>query len=97
MQLATIVSMLVYTSIHLSVTLNLCSRMRTTVQRDINLYARYLCSRDALGLKAKRARDDRVYCIQDINQQQKFKDISCRKRSHCCDTVRVKSHGYFKV
>ena len=28
------------------------------------LYARYLCSRDALGLKAKRARDDRVSCIQ---------------------------------
>ena len=26
------------------------------------LYARYLCSRDALGLKA--ARDDRVSCIQ---------------------------------
>ena len=34
-----------------------------------DLYARYLCSRDALGLKAKRgrpsaARDDRVSCIQ---------------------------------
>ena len=31
------------------------------------LYARYLCSRDALGLKAGRpsaARDDRVSCIQ---------------------------------
>ena len=31
------------------------------------LYARYLCSRDALGLKARpsaRARDDRVSCIQ---------------------------------
>ena len=28
------------------------------------LYARYLCSRDALGLKAKRMRDDRVSCIQ---------------------------------
>ena len=33
------------------------------------LYARYLCSRDALGLKAERgrpsaARDDRVSCIQ---------------------------------
>ena len=33
--------------------------------RDNSLYARYLCSRDALGLKAKRARDDRVSCIQD--------------------------------
>ena len=32
MQLATIVSTLVYTSIHLCATLNLCSRMRTTVQ-----------------------------------------------------------------
>ena len=33
------------------------------------LYARYLCSRDALGLKASgrpsAARDDRVYCIQE--------------------------------
>ena len=30
------------------------------------LYARYLCSRDALGLKAEQpsARDDRVSCIQ---------------------------------
>ena len=37
------------------------------VGRDEALYARYLCSRDALGLKAeaKRARDDRVSCIQD--------------------------------
>ena len=33
---------------------------------DICLYARYLCSRDALGLKAERARDERVSCIQDI-------------------------------
>ena len=35
-----------------------------------NLYARYLCSRDALGLcsrQAKRARDDRVSCIQIDN------------------------------
>ena len=59
MQLATIVSMLVYTYIHLCATLNLCSRMRTTVQRD--------------------------------KPTKKFKDIYCRKRSHCCDTVRVKS------
>ena len=30
-----------------------------------HLYARYLCSREALGLKAKlSARDDRVSCIQ---------------------------------
>ena len=32
-----------------------------------SLYARYLCSRDAFGLKAGRpsaARDDRVSCIQ---------------------------------
>ena len=32
----------------------------------MGLYARYLCSRDALGRQAKRARDDRVSCIQDI-------------------------------
>ena len=37
---------------------------------DYLLYARYLCSRDALGLKAatgrpSAARDDRVSCIQD--------------------------------
>ena len=34
------------------------------------LYARYLCSRDALGLKAEQrpsaARDDRVSCIQHV-------------------------------
>ena len=34
----------------------------------MTLYARYLCSRDALGLKAagrpSAARDDRVSCIQ---------------------------------
>ena len=36
------------------------------------LYARYLCSRDALGIKAGRpstARDDRVYCIQGCVQR----------------------------
>ena len=37
---------------------------RTLSERLVNtLYARYLCSR-ALGLKAKRARDDRVFGIQ---------------------------------
>ena len=33
----------------------------------LKLYARYLCSRDALGLKASRpssVRDDRISCIQ---------------------------------
>ena len=34
------------------------------IKSFVQLYARYLCSRDALGLKAKRARDDRVSCIQ---------------------------------
>ena len=40
------------------------------------MYARYLCSRDALGLKAEHAagrpsaaRDDRVSCIQVIGKQ----------------------------
>ena len=36
----------------------------------LDLYARYLCSRDALGLKAGRpsaARDDRVSCIQFLD------------------------------
>ena len=36
--------------------------------RDDKLYARDLCSRDALGLYSRRpsaARDDRVYCIHD--------------------------------
>ena len=38
---------------------------------SLALYARYLCSRDALGLKAlgrrpSAARDDRVSCIQSL-------------------------------
>ena len=41
-----------------------------SASREQRLYARYLCSRDALGLKAEAvrpsaARDDRVYCIQE--------------------------------
>ena len=40
------------------------------VGQVIGLYAKYLCSRDALGLKAKQpagqARDNRVSCIQVI-------------------------------
>ena len=42
-----------------------CLRAHTAAARATNgylLYARYLCSRDALGLKAKRG--DRVSCIQ---------------------------------
>ena len=38
--------------------------------RTMSLYARYLCSRDALGIKAGRpsaARDDRVSCIQTMS------------------------------
>ena len=34
--------------------------------QPLALYAKYLCSRDALGLKAERARDDRVSCIQPL-------------------------------
>ena len=40
-----------------------------TPELNLLLYARYLCSRDALGLKAGRpsaARDDRVSCIQNL-------------------------------
>ena len=33
---------------------------------NVNLYARYLCSRDALG-RPIAARDDRVSCIQNVN------------------------------
>ena len=43
----------------------------SNIQRH-RLYARYLCSRDALGLKAGRpsaARDDRVSCIQRHRMQ----------------------------
>ena len=59
MQLATIVSTLVYTSIHLCAILNLCSRMRTTVQCSSTVqlqnYARYIRSRAAKGsLQANR-------------------------------------------
>ena len=42
------------------------------VEVGFSLYARYLCSRDALGLKAaagrpSAARDDRVSCIQGFS------------------------------
>ena len=45
--------------------------LHTTAVYEVILYARYLCSRDALGLKAaagrpSAARDDRVSCIQEV-------------------------------
>ena len=50
---------------------NISYQMRkvNTITKNLLLYARYLCSRDALGLKAGRpsaARDDRVSCIQNL-------------------------------
>ena len=45
------------------------------------LYARYICSRDAFGLKAagrpSAARDDRVSCIQTLLGQARDDRVSC--------------------